>query len=96
MTEHTFLNNKVVYICSMEWLRKNIGLFAIASLTLGLAPFNPPHIWGKIQWIMGGGAINGTQPMQSADWFDLAFHGAPWFLLILALIAHGVKLVKGS
>ena len=31
----------------------NWKLFLIASLTLGLAPFNPPHIWGKIQWILG-------------------------------------------
>ena len=54
----------------------------IGSLTLGLAPFFPePHIWGKIQWIMGG-AVG----MKAQDWFDFIFHGAPWFMLIGLLI----------
>ena len=74
------------YICSMNWIKQNTSLFLIASLTLGLAPFTPPHIWGKLQWIAGGGAFSGEQPMQSADWFDLAMHGAPWLLLMLSLI----------
>jgi hypothetical protein len=78
----------------MELLRKNLGLFFVGSLTLGLAPFNPPHIWGKLQWIAGGGAISGEQPMQAQDWFDLLMHGAPWLLLILSLIAHGIKLIQ--
>ncbi len=61
-----------------SWLR----MAAIGSLTLGLAPFVPePHIWGKIKWIMGG-AVG----MQSQDWLDFLFHGAPWFLLIGLLI----------
>lgn len=48
------------------------------SLTLGLAPFFPePHIWGKLQWIMGG-AVG----MKALDWFDFIFHGASWFMLI--------------
>ena len=50
----------------------------VACLTLGLAPFFPePHILGKIRWIAGG--ANGMQPL---DWFDFAFHGLPWLLLI--------------
>ncbi len=65
-------------------LVKNFGLFAIASLTLGLAPFTPPHIWGKLQWIAGGGAFHGEQPMQLMDWMDLLMHGAPWLLLIIS------------
>lgn len=65
-------------------LVKNIGLFAIGSLTLGLAPFTPPHIWGKLQWIAGGGAISGPQPMKLMDWLDLLMHGAPWMLLLAA------------
>ena len=61
-----------------SWLR--IGV--LGSLTLGLAPFFPePHILGKIQWIMGG-AVG----MQTIDWFDFLFHGAPWFLLIGLII----------
>ncbi len=50
----------------------------IACLTLGLAPFLPePHIWGKLRWLAGGAV--GMKPM---DWFDLAWHGLPWLLLL--------------
>lgn len=56
----------------------NTGLILVACLTLGLAPFFPePHIWGKLKWIWGG-AVG----MQAMDWFDVAFHGWPWVLLI--------------
>lgn len=72
----------------MEWFRKNLFVFFMGSLTLGLAPFNPPHIWGKLQWIAGGGAFSGAQPMQAVDWFDFLMHGTPWFLLIISLVAH--------
>ena len=59
-------------------------ILGIACLTLGLAPFVPePHVWGKLRWVAGG-AI-GMKPM---DWFDLAFHGLPWLLLLrLALVS---------
>jgi hypothetical protein len=67
-----------------QFLIKNFSLFLIASLTLGLAPFTPPHIWGKLQWIAGGGAISGSQPMQTADWLDLLMHGAPWVLMLIS------------
>ncbi|MCK6572883.1 hypothetical protein L6V77_17520 [Myxococcota bacterium] len=53
---------------------------ALASLTLGLAPFAPePHLWGKLLWVAGG-AVG----MQAMDWFDLAMHGAPWLWLLYA------------
>ncbi len=68
----------------LQKIKENFKLFLIASLTLGLAPFNPPHIWGKIQWIAGGGAFSGEMPMQGKDWFDLVMHGAPWVLLIIS------------
>ncbi len=55
-----------------------------ASLTLGLAPFQPePHIVGKLRWIAGG-----AEGMGGADWFDVLMHGAPWLWLIWALIAR--------
>ena len=38
-------------------LKNNWKFFLIASLTLGLAPFNPPHIVGKLKWIFGGNAF---------------------------------------
>jgi len=57
-------------------------LILIACLTLGLAPFVPePHIWGKLRWVAGG--ATGMKPM---DWFDLAFHGLPWLLLIRLIV----------
>jgi hypothetical protein len=65
-------------------LSDNIGIFLLASLTLGLAPFSPePHVWGKIKWVLGG--ANG---MQAMDWFDLLLHGLPWVLLILSAAAR--------
>ena len=48
-------------------LKNNWKLFLIASLTLGLAPFNPPHIWGKIEWILGGKVFSGNSAMQVQD-----------------------------
>lgn len=63
-----------------------IPRFLLASLTLGLAPFAPPHIIGKVKWVLGGAV--GMQPM---DWFDLVLHGTPWVLLLGALIWEGKK-----
>mgnify|MGYP000058668569 CR=1 FL=1 len=63
-------------------IRDNTGLFLLASLTLGMAPFVPePHLFGKVKWVLGG--ANGMGPM---DWFDLAMHGTPVVLLILSLL----------
>jgi hypothetical protein len=69
-------------------LKNNWKLFLIASLTLGLAPFNPPHIWGKIQWIIGGNAFSGENAMQSQDWFDVLLHGTPWLLLLISVFLN--------
>ena len=63
---------------------KNITLWLIASLTLGLAPFAPPHIYGKLKWVYGGGALSGEHPMQAMDWLDLFLHGAPWLMLFIS------------
>mgnify|MGYP003683247749 CR=1 FL=1 len=66
----------------IEKLTSNINIWAMASLTLGLAPFMPePHIWGKIKWIAGG-----AEGMGLMDWFDVLLHGTPWVLLILAAL----------
>ena len=55
----------------------------LLCLTLGLAPFSPePHIWGKLQWIIGG-----AEGMQLMDWWDALMHGFPFLLLVrLAVI----------
>ena len=57
------------------------GLLVLACLTLGLAPFTPPHIWEKLQMLAKG------QLVRPIDWFDLVLHGTPWVLLILKAIA---------
>lgn len=49
---------------------------ALASLTLGLAPFVPmPHVAEKLSWLVRG------QAFQPIDVFDLLMHGAPWLWL---------------
>lgn len=60
------------FIAKMPW-----GLIILACLTLGLAPFSPPHIWEKLQMLSKG------QLVRPIDWFDLVLHGTPWALLIL-------------
>lgn len=49
----------------------------LLCLTLGLAPFNPPHIWEKLRMLFSGRLV------RAIDWFDLFFHAFPWILLML-------------
>ncbi len=63
------------FISKLSW-----GMLIIACLTLGLAPFTPPHIWEKLQMLFKG------QLVRPIDWFDLVLHGTPWVLLILKVI----------
>ena len=69
-------------------LKNNWKLFLIASLTLGLAPFNPPHILGKLKWILGGNAFSGKDAMQFQDLFDVILHGSPWILLVISIVLN--------
>ena len=69
-------------------LKQNWKLFLIASVTLGLAPFNPPHILGKIQWVLGGNAFHPEKGMQMQDWFDVVLHGSPWVLLLISIVLN--------
>ena len=55
------------------------SLVLIACLTLGLAPFAPPHIWEKLGMLASGTLV------KPVDIFDLLLHGVPWLLLILKL-----------
>jgi len=58
-------------------------LIIVLILTLGLAPYIPePHIWQKINMLLN------RNLSESADVFDLVFHGTPWLLA-------AVKLVRG-
>lgn len=71
-------------------LLNNWRVVILLCLTLGLAPFFPePHLWGKVKWIAGGAIGMGPK-----DWFDLAFHGLPYLLLIRLIIINFVKLLK--
>lgn len=56
------------------------GLVIIACLTLGLAPFFPPHIWEKLVMLKNG------ELSRPIDWFDLFYHGVPWMLLIMKAV----------
>lgn len=64
------------FISELPW-----GLIIIACLTLGLAPFTPPHIWEKLRMLSQGRLV------RVIDWFDLVLHGTPWVLLLLKVVA---------
>ncbi len=59
------------WLATVPW---NVVL--MACLTLGLAPFTPPHIVEKLGMLFQGKLV------KPIDWFDLFLHGAPWVLLI--------------
>ena len=59
-------------IRSLPWV-----VVILACLTLGLAPFTPPHIVEKLQMLVQG------RLRRPIDWFDLLLHAAPWALLVL-------------
>ena len=62
----------------MSWLDGlSWPIVILLCLTLGLAPFAPPHIWEKLQMLAQGRLV---RPL---DWFDLLLHAAPWILLLL-------------
>ncbi len=66
----------------MDWLDRipwSVTIFL--CLTLGLAPFTPPHIVEKLGMLFRG------QLSRAIDWFDLFLHGAPWLLLVFKLVA---------
>ncbi len=71
---------RMEFLSKMPW-----GLLIIACLTLGLAPFNPPHIWEKLQLLVKGRLV------RPIDWFDLLLHGTPWVLLMLKAISSLIR-----
>jgi len=67
---------------NLKPILNNLSLWAMVSLTLGLAPFLPqPHVAGKIRWVLGGAG-----GMTGMDWFDLLLHLTPWLLLLRILV----------
>jgi len=68
----------------------SISALVVASLLLGLAPFQPePHLWEKLKMLAVGEL---ARPM---DIFDLLMHGTPVALLILRLARMGMTKVSG-
>jgi hypothetical protein len=59
------------WLAELPW-----SLVAVACLTLGLAPFTPPHLFEKLQMLARG------QLRRPIDWFDLVFHAAPWLVAL--------------
>jgi len=56
------------------------GPIVVLCLTLGLAPFRPPHVVEKLQMLFQGDL------RKPVDWFDLFLHGAPWALLLAKVV----------
>jgi len=57
------------FIQKLSW-----GNIILICLTLGLAPFNPPHVVEKIEMLIDG------RLERLIDWIDLIMHGTPWLL----------------
>lgn len=70
-------------------LKKQFIVALVTSLTLGLAPFQEPHIIGKIKWVRGG-AVG----MKTMDWFDLLLHGSPWVYLFVLTVIFVFRKIK--
>ena len=50
-------------------------------LTLGLAPYAPPHLFEKLGLLARG------QLRRPLDWFDLFLHAAPWLLALVKALS---------
>ena len=59
-------------------------ILVILCLTLGLAPFFPPHLFEKIKMLLEG------QLVRPIDWFDLVMHATPWVFLIIKLLMTAI------
>lgn len=69
----------------VAWLRSiPVPLLVLACLTLGLAPFRPPHLVEKLQMLAAGTL---KRPI---DVFDLVLHGSPWVLLVARLVVAAI------
>lgn len=75
----------MAWLLSLPW-----GLLIVACLTLGLAPFAPPHVVEKLQMLASGTLV---RPL---DWFDLALHASPWLLLLAKIFAVTWTAIAGG
>ena len=56
------------------------SILIFLCLTLGLAPFFPPHLFEKIKILLEG------QLVRPIDWFDPVMHATPWIFLLFKLL----------
>ena len=63
---------------------------ALLCLTIGLAPFNPPHVVEKLSLLLRGELV------RPVDWFDFALHGFPWLLLAAKAVLAAGNFVRPS
>jgi hypothetical protein len=61
-------------------------ILIILCLSIGLAPYRPPHVWEKLIMLSEGKLV---RPL---DWFDFFMHATPWVILIL----KGIFTLKGK
>lgn len=52
------------------------SVLVLLCLTLGLAPFHPPHLVSKF------GMLRRGQLVRPLDWVDFVLHLSPWLLLV--------------
>lgn len=70
----------------LHWLdRIPLTILVILSLTLGLAPFQPPHLVEKLGMLAEGTL---SRPV---DIFDLVLHGAAPVLTVLKLLRMATR-----
>lgn len=62
----------MAWLDSIPWT-----VLILLCLTIGLAPFAPPHLYEKLRMLMEGRLV------RAIDWFDLLLHAIPWLLLLL-------------
>ncbi len=67
------------FLTELPW-----SLIILACLTVGLAPYRPPHIWEKLEMLLAGRLV---RPL---DWFDFLLHAMPWALLVVKGV-HAVR-----
>jgi hypothetical protein len=60
-------------------------IVVVLCLTVGLAPFAPPHLVEKLQMLGRGELVRGI------DWLDLVFHATPWLLLLAKLARAALR-----
>ncbi len=65
----------IAFIEKLPW-----SILIVLCLTIGLAPFNPPHIWEKLHMLTKG------ELSRPVDWLDLLMHGTPWILLVVKMV----------